>query len=105
VRDAREYDLFLPGRYNDGSPVEPEKIQRLKQRLSDRFGGLTFFPQKIEGTWHFGAVTFRDELVIVRVLAERGVHARAFFARLKEELKAELRQEEVLVVERNVKVL
>src|SRR5262245_47342864 len=105
MRDAREYDLYLPLCYNDGRPVEPDKINRLKQRLHERFGGLTFFPQQNEGTWQIDKVTFRDEIVIVRILAEETRPAREFFERLKEELKAELGQAEVLIVERKVEVL
>ena len=71
MRDAREYDLYLPLRFNDGSPIEPEKIARLKKRLHDRFGGLTFFPQQNEGIWKVGTVTFREEIVILRTLAEQ----------------------------------
>ena len=105
MRDAREYDLYLPLRYNDGRSVEAETIGRLKQRLHDRFGGLTFFPQHNEGTWQIDKVTFRDEIVIVRILAEETRPAREFFLQLKEELKRELNQEEVLIVERKVEVL
>jgi hypothetical protein len=105
MRDASEYDLFLPLQYNDGRPVEPEKIAGLKSRLHDRFGGLTFFPQRNEGIWKIGNVTFREEIVIVRILAEETRPAREFLRALKEELKADLRQEEVLIVERKVEIL
>jgi hypothetical protein len=105
MRDASEYDLYIPLRYNDGTPVEADKIARLKHELHDRFGGLTFFPQKSEGIWKIGSVTFREEIVIVRVLAEETRVAREFFLRLKEELKKDLGQEEVLIVERKVEVL
>lgn len=40
----KEYDLFVPLSYNDGTPVEPAKFQELQSRLLDRFEGLTFFP-------------------------------------------------------------
>ena len=41
----KEYDLFIPLNYNDGSPIEPRKLQRLQARLLGQFNGLTFFPQ------------------------------------------------------------
>jgi hypothetical protein len=105
VHDAVEYDLYIPLHYNDGTPVEPEKIAGLKARLSERFGGLTFFPQQNEGSWHFGNVTFCDEIVILRILAEESRLAREFFTTLKEELKSGWSQEEVLIVERKVEIL
>jgi hypothetical protein len=98
---VKEYDNFLPLRYNDGSPVEAEKCQRLQAELLDRFGGLTYFPQPNQGYWKLGPVTYRDEIVIYRVLTgSRG--ARRFLLRIKERLKEELDQEEILIVERNV---
>ena len=50
-------------------------------------------------------VTYRDEIVIYRVLATDASTAREFFLRLKERLKKELQQEEILIVERQVETL
>jgi len=105
VRDAREYDLYLPLSYNDGRRVEEAKLAALKKRLHERFGGLTFFPQQNEGSWQIGAVTFRESIVILRILAEETRPARAFFEQLKEELKRDLEQEDILIVERKVEML
>jgi hypothetical protein len=105
MRDASEYDLYLPLRYNDGRPIEPEIIARIKEELHQQFGGLTFFPQQTEGIWKIGTVTFREEIVIIRVVAEETRAARKRFQELKEELKKKLKQEEVLIVERKVEIL
>ena len=48
-RTVREYDLFIPLFYNDGTPIEAAKFQDLQRRLLDQFGGLTFFPQSNQG--------------------------------------------------------
>ena len=101
----KEYDVFVPLYYNDGSPIESEKIFELKKRLLDQFDGLTFFPQPNEGFWRAAGVTYRDEIVVFRVLATDPAEARRFLAELKEELKRELKQEEVLIVERDVETL
>ena len=105
MRNASEYDVYLPLTYNDGSAIEPDKIARLKQHLTDQFGGLTFFPQRNEGTWKIGRTSFRDDIVIVRVLSEEVRESREFFRRLKEELRTELNQQHVLIVERKVEIL
>ena len=105
MRNASEYDVYLPLTYNDGAPVDPDKIAELKKRLQDRFGGLTFFPQRTEGHWKVGTVAFRDEIVICRILSEEVREARAYFLRLKEEIQEAFGQEEVLIVERKVEVL
>jgi hypothetical protein len=68
-------------------------------------GGVTFFPQPNEGLWRMGPVTFRDQIVIFRVLSAKVRDARRFFRTLKGELKTELEQEEILVVEKDVETL
>lgn len=101
----REYDLFIPLRYNDGAPIEAEKLIHVRKRLVEHFGGLTNFRQSNEGFWRVGNVTFRDEIVIYRVLACKVKAAKRFLEQLKEELIVELRQEDVLIVGRKVRVL
>ena len=101
----KEYDIFVPLYYNDGRQVEPQKFQDLQQRLIDRFGGLTFFPQPNEGFWTLADMTYRDEIVIYRVLTSDEQEAREFLVTLKERLKSELEQEEILIVERDVETL
>ena len=66
----KEYDLFIPLYYNDGTHVEPAKLQDLQRRLLDRFEGLTYFPQPNQGFWKLGDTTFRDEIVIYRLISQ-----------------------------------
>ena len=101
----KEYDLYVPLTYNDGTPIEAKTIERIGQRLLERFGGVTFFPQPNEGLWRMGTVTFRDQIVIFRVLSANVRDARRFFRTLKLELKTDLEQEEILVVEKEVETL
>jgi len=83
---VKEYELYVPLTLNDGSPVNPAILVHLRERLLERFGGLTFFPQPNEGFWTFGGVTYRDEIVIYRVLTQQTRATRKFFRELKEEL-------------------
>jgi len=102
---VKEYDLFLPLFYNDGSPIEPGKFQAVQQSLLEHFSGLTFFPQPNQGFWRMGDVLYRDEIVIYRVIASKPRSARRFLSRFKEELKRAFRQEEILIIEREVSTL
>jgi len=102
---VKEYDIYVPLRYNDGEPVESRKLVRLRERLLAQFGGLTFFPQQNDGFWTFGGVTYRDEIVIFRVFASKTAAARRFLLKLKEELKKDLQQEEILIVEKDADLL
>ena len=101
----KEYDIFVPLYFNDGSPIEAIKFQRLQAELLENFEGLTFFPQPNEGIWKLGDVTYRDEIVIYRVLSNRPRAARRFVSKLKQHLKRELAQEEILIIERDVESL
>lgn len=60
----KEYEIYVPLTHNNGSAVDPEILLQLRERLLEEFGGLTFFPQRNEGFWTFGGVTYRDEIVI-----------------------------------------
>jgi hypothetical protein len=51
---AKEYEVYVPLTYNDGNPVQPEKVERIGERLLEEFGGVTFFPQPNEGRWRKG---------------------------------------------------
>ena len=52
-----------------------------------------------------GTVLFRDKITIFRVFAAKTRQARRFFRQLKESLKEELNQEEILLVEKEAKIL
>ena len=101
----KEYDLFVPLYYNDGRAVEPQKFQELQGLLLDHFGGLTFFPQPNQGFWTMSGITYRDEIVIYRVISSNKPPAGRFLADLKERLKTEFVQEEILTVARDVETL
>ena len=101
----KEYDLFIPLRYNDGKPIEAAKFQILQARLLEYFNGVTFFPQPNQGLWKMGDVTYTDEIVIYRVVARNVRSSRQFLKRLKEELKTIFRQEEIFIIEREVQTL
>jgi hypothetical protein len=98
----REYELYVPLHYNDGRQIEVDKLAQLKKRLVEEFGGLTHFPQENEGLWRVGSFTFRDRIMIVRVLAGDLRKAESFFRELKADLMREWEQNDVLIVARDV---
>jgi hypothetical protein len=102
---VKEYDIFVPLRFNDGTPIEPRRFKDLQIRLLEYFNGFTFFPQPNEGYWQMGGITYRDEIVIYRVVTAKVRPARKFLNQLKEELKRTFRQEEIFIVERDVEIL
>jgi hypothetical protein len=102
---VKEYDLFVPFYYDEGRQVEPQKVQALQQRLLAQFSGLTFFPQPHEGFWTLPGITHGDEIVIYRVTLLDAHEARRFLSELKERLKTEFHQEDMLIVEREIETL
>jgi hypothetical protein len=100
-----EYELYLPLHYNDGTPIEPEKVTALKRRLIDQFGGLTHFQQENEGHWKIGSHTFRDRIELLRVLANDDEKAQAYFVQLKKDLTRDWAQNDFLIVSRQVTAL
>jgi hypothetical protein len=54
----------------------PENFSACKARLLEQFDGLTFFPQPNEEYWTLGGVTYRDQIVIYRVLSGKVRSAR-----------------------------
>ncbi|MBM3836096.1 MAG: hypothetical protein FJ403_23095 [Verrucomicrobia bacterium] len=98
----RESELYVPLDYNDGRPIENEKLTRLKRRLVDEFGGLTHSPQENEGLWRVGTLTFRDRIVILRVPSQDVTRSQQFFLRLKEGLQRDWEQNDVLIIAREV---
>ncbi|MFQ5734540.1 MAG: hypothetical protein ACE5KM_21605 [Planctomycetaceae bacterium] len=50
-------------------------------------------------------MTYRDEIVIYRVLATKPRAARRFLRAIKDELKNDLQQEEILIIERDIETL
>ena len=101
----KEYDIFVPLHNNDGTSIDSARLSALKKRLVDHFGGLTHFPQENEGFWKIGRFTFRDRIVILRVLTDDPLKAQMLFAQIKKEIKQHWGQEDVLIVVRDVKVV
>ena len=101
----KEYDLYIPLRHSDGRKVDSSKLTKIQAELVDRFGGLTNFPQAKLGLWKLGNVVYRDEIVIYRVLSNEARSAMRFLREMKSRLEADLNQDEILILARDVKVL
>lgn len=99
----REYEIYVPTERNDGQPVEPSELERIKKTLSEAFGGYTHLKSRSEGAWKMAGVTFRDEVTILRVLDDGSAHFD--WPKFKGDLEQSLDQEEILIVSRPVEVI
>jgi hypothetical protein len=102
---VKEYELYVPVCFNDGTPIAGSVIEDIGKELLGQFNGITIFPQPNEGRWKMGDVVFHDQIVIFRVLTEDVRGARKFFRQLKVKLKRELKQEEILIVEKDANAI
>jgi hypothetical protein len=50
---VKEYDIYIPLTYNDGSPVEARTIERIGEVLLKQFEVSRFFPKQAKafGKW------------------------------------------------------
>jgi hypothetical protein len=85
---VKEYDVFIPLYYNDGTPVESAKFQELQARLLQRFEGLTgqfakpldSIPQKVSHSVEWGKID-AEKLKIGRRLRAETTMTWAWIAR------------------------
>ena len=101
----RRYEITLPTRYNDGSPVEPEKYLITRREIAARFGALTFLPQPIHGEWMHQEIRYEDVNLRIVVDVEDTPESAVYFVRLKEVLKARFRQIEIWLVSYEIRVI
>ena len=101
----RRYEILLPIRYNDGTPVEPEKFFQTQEELVAAFGALTTSPELSRGVWMHEGQRFEDENLRLVVDVEATPENRAFFASFKEQLKTRFRQIDVWVVSYEIEVI
>src|SRR2546426_145714 len=101
----RRYEITLPTRYNDGSPVEPEKYLATRRQIAARFGALTFLPQPIHGEWTYQKVHYEDVNMRIIVDVEDTPENAEFFVRLKQSLRERFRQIEIWIVSFEIRIV
>jgi len=99
------YEILLPLRYNDGTPVEPEKFQQTRRELVRRFGALTMEVQSISGIWIYGGQEHHDDLIRFIVDTETSPDNDTFFTELKSTLKERFRQIDIWMTAQPLRIL
>jgi hypothetical protein len=82
---------------NTGQSYPPGEFRRIRQELTDRFGGVTAYTRApAEGSWEDdqGRV-HHDDVAVIEVMVES--LDRAWWSRYREELAARFRQHELVV--------
>lgn len=97
-----EYEIFLPTSAKSEVPFPTDYFAKLKQKLTDFFGGVTIGLHRNEGIWRVGSQVVRDEIQMWKVLSTRGVAGDVFISDLKKQIERDLQEEVILVVRREL---
>ena len=89
---GRRFEILLPLRFNDSSPVPDTLIAETLVELRRRFGAVSSETQKIEGQWQHGGEVYRDELMRVFVDVQDTEQNRDFFLQFRERVRSRFRQ-------------
>ena len=101
----RRYEITLPTRYNDGTPVEPQKYLITRREIGARFGALSFLPQPLHGEWTHQQVRYEDVNLRIVVDVEDTAENAAFFGALKDTLKVRFQQLDIWIISFEIKIL
>lgn len=101
----RRYEILLPLRFNDGSPVPDELVGETILDLRRRFGAVSLETQTIRGVWQQSGQIYRDDLARIFVDVEDTPENRAWFRQFKEKLKADFQQLDIWIVTHPVEII
>jgi len=99
------YEIILPTRYNDGSPVESDKFDDVLQEIGERFGGVTFFPETLRGVWLHEGQRFDESNVRLVVDVEDSPENADFFVSYKRTLKDRFRQIDLWIISYEIRIV
>ncbi len=104
-RTIRRFEVLLPLRFNDGSPVPDDLVAATLVELEGQFGAVSCETQTIRGHWSFEGQTFRDDLIRVFVDVPDASEGRQFFVEYKERLKDRFQQLDIWMTTYLIEVL
>ena len=89
---GRRFEILLPLRFNDGSPVPDGLVADALVELRHKFGAVSSETQRIEGQWQHAGQVYRDELMRVFVDVADTQQNRDFFLQFRERIRSRFRQ-------------
>jgi hypothetical protein len=104
-RTVRRFEVLLPLRFNDGTPVPDDLVADTLIELEEQFGAVSSETQTIRGHWRSEGQPFRDDLTRVFVDVADLPENRQFFIEYKERLKARFQQLDIWMTTDPIEVL
>ena len=99
------FEILLPLAFNDGRRVPREFFAETAAEIQQRFGGVSWESQAIEGIWRAGGIEYRDQLNRLFVDAEDTEENRRFFIELKARLKSRFQQLDIWLTVHPIEIL
>lgn len=101
----RRFEILLPLRFNDGTPVPDDLFVETHLELRSRFGAISVETQTIAGMWQYEEQMVRDELVRVFLDVPDTPENETFFLEFKQRLKLRFKQIEIWMTSHPIRVL
>jgi hypothetical protein len=101
----RRYEILLPLRFNDGSPVPADLVGEVIVSIRQHFGAASAETQTIRGLWEYDGQVYKDDLVRLFADVADTPANREWFIRLKERLKRDFRQVDIWMITHPIDVL
>ena len=101
----RRYEILLPLRFNDGTPVPDELVGEVIVSIRNQFGAASLETGTIRGVWQHEGEVYRDDLVRLFADVADTSENRAWFVDLKERLKRDFQQLDIWIVTHAIDVL
>jgi hypothetical protein len=103
-RSSRRFEILLPLKYNDGSPVPDELLAVTHEELPGEFGAVSCETQTIRGIWGHAGEIYRDDLVRVFVDVANSPKIQKRMSEVKAKLKKRFRQVDIWMISYAVRI-
>lgn len=100
----KQINITIPLRYNDGSPIEHDKLRKIRNELIRKFGGLSI-SSEIEGFWYHNDIIYSDFNKIYTIVVEDNPDNINFIAIFKSFLKEYLDQKDIFITINEVELI
>lgn len=104
-RIVRRFEVLLPLRRNDGTPMPDDLVADTLIELEERFGAVSCETQSIRGHWRYEGQSYRDDLIRVFVDVPDAPESREYFVECKERLKVRFEQIDIWMTTYLIEVL
>lgn len=104
------YRIFLPKKFNDGTPIPTKIILKIAEEIREKFGGYSLDPfgrlPVIQGIWTSDQKKqYREDMNLLDLFVEDTFDIQKWFKAKKELWRQELQQEELFIIVQNAEIV